>query len=178
MSSSTYDNGTGGPIHRQIPPGDTLERLVCNDCGFINYINPKIIVGAVCTWKDKFLLCRRSIAPRIGYWTMPAGFMEEGETALEGAKREAKEEACTDIQIDALLGVYNVARLSQVHLIYRAKLVSPIYAPGIESTAVELFEWENIPWENLAFPSVHWALSHYKEVEGKSDFAPLPEGSI
>ena len=82
------------------------------------------------------------------------------------------------LQIDALLGVYNVARLSQVHLIYRAKLVSPIYAPGIESTAVELFEWENIPWENLAFPSVHWALSHYKEVEGKSDFAPLPEGSV
>ena len=101
MSSNAYDNRIGGPINRRIPADDTLERLVCDECGFINYINPKIIVGAVCTWEDKFLLCKRSIPPRLGYWTMPAGFMEEGETTIEGAIREAKEEACTDITIDA-----------------------------------------------------------------------------
>ena len=109
---------------------------------------------------------------------MPAGFMEEGETTIEGAIREAKEEACTDITIDALLGIYNIARLSQVHLIYRAQLISPKYSAGTESQEVDLFEWDDIPWEDLAFPSVHWALSHFKEVEGKTDFTPRPEGKI
>ena len=178
MSSNAYDNRIGGPINRRIPADDTLERLVCDECGFINYINPKIIVGAVCTWEGKFLLCKRSIPPRLGYWTMPAGFMEEGETTIEGAIREAKEEACTDITIDALLGIYNIARLSQVHLIYRAQLISPKYSAGTESQEVDLFEWDDIPWEDLAFPSVHWALSHFKEVEGKKDFTPRPEGKI
>ena len=178
MSSFTYNDQTSGPINKKIPPDDTIERLVCNECGFINYINPKIIVGAICTWQDKFLLCKRSIPPRIGYWTMPAGFMEEGETAIEGAMREAQEEACAEIQIDALLGIYNISRLSQVHLIYRAQLLSPSFSAGPESQAVELYDWNDIPWENLAFPSVHWALSHFKEVEGQTDFAPRAEGKM
>ena len=178
MSSFTYNNRISGPIHKKIPPDDILERLVCNECGFINYINPKIIVGAICTWEDKFLLCKRSIPPRIGYWTMPAGFMEEGETAVEGAMREAQEEACAEIQIDALLGIYNISRLSQVHLIYRSQLLSPNFAAGPESQAVELFDWSDIPWENLAFPSVHWALLHFKEVEGQTNFAPRAEGKM
>ena len=178
MSSFTYNDRTGGPINKKTPPDDTIERLVCNECGFINYINPKIIVGAVCTWQNKFLLCKRSIPPRIGYWTMPAGFMEEGETAIEGAMREAQEEACAEIQIDALLGIYNIPRLSQVHLIYRAKLLSPNFSAGPESQAVELYDWNDIPWENLAFPSVHWALSHFKEVEGQTNFAPRAEGKM
>ena len=178
MSSFTYNDRTSGPINKKIPPDDTIERLVCNECGFINYINPKIIVGAVCTWQNKFLLCKRSIPPRIGYWTMPAGFMEEGETAIEGAMREAQEEACAEIQIDALLGIYNISRLSQVHLIYRAQLLSPNFAAGPESQVVELYDWSDIPWENLAFPSVHWALSHFKEVEGQTNFAPRAEGKM
>ncbi len=178
MVSSSYDNGTNGPIHRKVPPDDTVERLICEECGFINYINPKIIVGAVCTWKEKFLLCQRSIAPRIGFWTMPAGFMEEGETSLEGAKREAQEEACADIEVNELIGVYNIARLSQVHLIYRAKLISPVFSPGPESKAVALYSWDEIPWNNLAFPSVRWALNHFKEVEGQADFEPRPEGNF
>jgi ADP-ribose pyrophosphatase YjhB (NUDIX family) len=178
MSSFTYNDQTSGPINKKIPPDDTIERLVCNECGFINYINPKIIVGAICTWQDKFLLCKRSIPPRIGYWTMPAGFMEEGETAIEGAMREAQEEACAEIQIDALLGIYNISRLSQVHLIYRAQLLSSSFSAGPESQAVELYDWNDIPWENLAFPSVHWALSHFKEVEGQTDFAPRAEGKM
>tara|TARA_B100001123_G_scaffold449715_1_gene616243 strand:- start:572 stop:901 length:330 start_codon:yes stop_codon:yes gene_type:complete len=109
---------------------------------------------------------------------MPAGFMEEGETSLEGAKREAQEEACADIEVNELIGVYNIARLSQVHLIYRAKLISPVFSPGPESKAVALYSWDEIPWNNLAFPSVRWALNHFKEVEGQADFEPRPEGNF
>lgn len=178
MSTSSYDDRTGGPIHTRIPPDDTLERLVCDECGFINYINPKIVVGSVCTWEDKFLLCKRSIDPRTGYWTIPAGYMEERETAIEGAMREAREEACAEIEIDSLLGVYNIPRISQVQLIYRAKLVSPNVAAGPESEAVGLYAWDEIPWTDLAFPSVHWALAHFREVEGQTDFAPRPEGAM
>ena len=93
MTSDAYEKRTAGPIHLRIPPDDNIQRLICNECGFINYINPKIIVGAVCTWGNKFLLCKRAIKPRVGFWTMPAGFMEEGETSMEGAQREAWEEA-------------------------------------------------------------------------------------
>jgi hypothetical protein len=92
--------------------------------------------------------------------------------------REAQEEACAEIQIDALLGIYNISRLSQVHLIYRAQLLSPSFSAGPESQAVELYDWDDIPWENLAFPSVHWALSHFKEVEGQTNFAPRAEGKM
>jgi len=178
MSEKSYDDRTGGPIHTRIPPDDNRERLVCDECGFINYINPLIVVRSVCTWQDKFLLCKRSIDPRKGYWTIPAGFMEERESSIEGAKREAMEEACAEIEIDSLLGVYNIPRISQVQLIYRARLVNPNVAAGPESEEVGLFTWDEIPWENLAFPSVHWALGHFREVEGQSDYAPRPEGAM
>ena len=128
--------------------------------------------------EDKFLLCKRSIEPRKGYWTIPAGYMEENETSIEGAMREAQEEACADIKIDSLLGVYNIARISQVQLIYRAKLVSPNVAAGPESETVGLFIWDEIPWADLAFPSVHWALGHFRELEGQTDFAARPEGAM
>lgn len=163
----------GKNFQKRVPEGDNRERLVCDDCGWINYTNPKLIVGAVCTWEDKILLCRRAIAPRIGYWTMPAGFMEEGETAEEGAAREAVEEAQAQIEIDALLGVYSVPRISQVHLIFRARLTTPDVAPGPESTDVELMTWDKIPWNDLAFPSVHWALEDFKKVEGLGTFQPF-----
>jgi len=178
MSNSSYVERTGGPIHKRIPVDDTFERLVCDECGFINYINPKIVVGSVCTWEDKFLLCKRSIEPRKGFWTIPAGYMEERETSIEGAMREAQEEACAEIAIDSLLGVYNIARISQVQLIYRAKLVTPNIAAGPESLEVGLFTWDEIPWDELAFPSVHWALGHFREVEGQTDFAARPEGAM
>jgi len=178
MSNASYDDRTGGPIHKRVPADDTFERLVCDECGFINYINPKIVVGSVCTWEDKFLLCKRSIEPRKGYWTIPAGYMEERETSIEGAMREAQEEACAEIAIDSLLGVYNIARISQVQLIYRARLVTPSIAAGPESLEVDLFTWDEIPWDELAFPSVHWALGHFREVEGQTDFAARPEGAM
>lgn len=156
----------------QIPSGDDRLRQVCNDCGFIDYINPKIVSGAVVTKGKQILLCKRAIAPRIGYWTLPAGFMEEGESVEQGAAREAMEEANAKIEIDRLLAVYSVPRISQVQIMYRAKLCSDI-APGSESQDVQLFDWKDIPWRNLAFPTVIWALSHYAETRHLKDFAPF-----
>lgn len=145
-----------------VPEGDSRERLVCGDCGFIRYENPKIIAGAVVTFGEKFLICRRAIEPRRGYWTIPAGFMELGETPEEGAAREAYEEATARIEIDALVGVYTVRHISQVQMIYSATLATPEYAPGIESLEVELRAWDEIPWDDLAFPSVRWAFDDHR----------------
>ena len=166
-----------GNFKRVVPEGDSLERLVCADCGFINYENPKIVVGSV-VHEDarpggRILLCRRAINPRKGFWTLPAGFMEQHETAAEGAMREAFEEATARIEIDALLAVYSIPRLSQVQLIYRAHLAAPHIAAGPESADVGLFAFDEIPWAELAFPSVHWALGHDREAMGRTGFAPF-----
>jgi ADP-ribose pyrophosphatase YjhB (NUDIX family) len=162
-----------GNFTRTIPEGEDRERLVCVDCGFINYENPKIVVGSVVREGGKILLCRRAINPRKGYWTLPAGFMEQHETAMEGAMREAFEEANAKIAIDALLAVYSIPRLSQVQLIYRAHLAAPGIAAGPESEEVGFFAFEEIPWKDLAFPSVHWALGHDREVGDRTGFAPF-----
>lgn len=169
-----------GNFKRAVPQGDERERLVCVDCGFINYENPKIVVGSVVHHGDKILLCRRAINPRKGFWTLPAGFMEQHETAPAGAMREAFEEAQARIEIDALLAVYSIPRLSQVQLIYRARLADPNIAPGPESEEVGLFTFDAIPWKDLAFPSVHWALGHDREAGGKAAFAPFvnPPGEL
>jgi ADP-ribose pyrophosphatase YjhB (NUDIX family) len=161
-----------GPRLRTIPEGDTHARLVCPDCGFIAYENPKVLVGSVATWDDRVLLCRRAIAPRAGFWTLPAGFLELHETPIEGAMREAYEEATAHIAIDALLAVYTIIRPSQVQLMYRAKLVSPDVAAGPESREVKLFLWDEIPWREIAFPSVKWALEHHSEVKTEARFVP------
>jgi ADP-ribose pyrophosphatase YjhB (NUDIX family) len=158
-----------GNFTRRVPDGDNRPRLVCDSCGFVSYENPRVVVGSVCTEGDRILLCRRAIPPRRGYWTLPAGYLEVHETTIEGAKREAWEEACAQIEIDALLAVYNVPRISQVQLIYRARLLSSV-AAGPESEEVGLFHWEEIPWQDLAFPSVRWALQHYREVRGQPEF--------
>jgi ADP-ribose pyrophosphatase YjhB (NUDIX family) len=122
--------------------------------------------------RGNILLCRRAIEPRRGFWTLPAGFLEEHETPEDGAKREAKEEAECEIELDALLAVYSVQRISQVQLMYRARLKTPHFARGTESLEVALFAWEDIPWTELAFPSVTWALSHYRETKDQAVFAP------
>jgi len=158
---------------RRIPHGDTMERDVCAVCGNIHYVNPKIVVGSVCSWDGRILLCRRAIEPRRGFWTIPAGYLEEHETPVDGARREAREEACTEIEIDALLAVYAVPRISQVQLIYRATLANGEFAPGVESLETELVAWDDIPWTELAFPSVHWALNHHRAVAGQPHFAPF-----
>lgn len=157
---------------RAVPEGDTHERLICPDCGFIQYDNPKIVVGSVVSVGAQILLCRRAIHPRKGYWTLPAGYLELNESTADGAMREAWEEAQARIAIDTLLAVYNIPRISQVQLIYRATLAEPGFAAGPESEEVALFDWDRIPWDDLAFPSVHWALRHYHETRDHQVFAP------
>ena len=157
--------GCGGPRVRAVPPGEDRERLMCPDCGYIAYQNPLIVVGAVATWEDgRILLCRRAIEPRKGFWTLPAGFMEERESTREGAAREAWEEARARIEIDHLLAIYDIPRISQVQMIFRARLLSPDVEPGPESLEVGLFAWDEIPWGELAFPTVVWALREHREV--------------
>lgn len=168
MSSSADPSG---PSVRIIPEGDDRHRLVCPDCGYIAYENPKIVVGSVCGWENAILLCRRAIEPRKGFWTLPAGYLELNESTEEGAVREAWEEARARIEIDALLAIYNIPRLSQVQLIYRARLRSPDIAPGPESAEVGLFAWNEIPWSEIAFPTVHWALREFDSRRGSVGFA-------
>ena len=155
---------------RTVPEGDTHERDVCGECGFIHYQNPKVVVGSVVHHDGKIMLCKRAIEPRSGYWTVPAGYMELGETAAEGAMREAREEACADIVIEAVLAVYTITRIAQVQVMHVAHLATPHFEPGPESTEVDLFAWDDIPWDDLAFPSVHWVLKHFREVEGQTGF--------
>ncbi len=162
---------------RRIPDGDDRGRLVCDSCGFIHYENPQIVVGSVATWGDRVLLCRRAIPPRSGYWTLPAGYLELGESAESGALREAWEEARADLEIDQLLAVYSLKRLSQVQLIYRARLKSPDVEAGPESLEVGLFRFDEIPTGEIAFPSVHWALRDYRETADLTAFAPRTEPS-
>lgn len=161
-----------GPRVRKIPEGEDRPRLVCDDCGFILYENPKIIVGAVCTWDDRYLLCRRAIEPRRGFWTMPAGYMELEETTEQGAAREVWEEACATVKLDALLAIYSIPRISQVHMIYRGSMVTSDFAAGSESLEVALFRWSEIPWNDLAYPTVRWSLEFAEEMKGRSGFAP------
>lgn len=156
----------------RVPDGDNRERQVCNHCGFIDYRNPRIVAGAVVTQGDQVLLCKRAIEPRHGFWTLPAGYMELGETVEQAAQREALEEACATIEIDRVLAVYTVARIGQVQIMYRAKLVSDI-APGPESLEVGLYDWADIPWSELAFPTVVWALTQYAESRHQTVFAPF-----
>lgn len=164
----------------RIPPGDDRERQVCAACGFIDYQNPKIVVGSIAIWRDKILLCKRAIEPRKGFWTLPAGYLELKETAEEGAKREAWEEARARLDIDRLLAIYSVPRISQVQLMFRARLTLPDIAAGPESAEVALFAWDEIPWANLAFPTVGWALRHFNETRDKVDFPPFsnPEDGL
>ena len=156
---------------RTTPSGDTSERDVCDKCGYVHYRNPKVVAGSVVHHEGRILLCRRAINPRKGYWTLPAGYMELEETVAEAAIREAREEACTDIIIEHVLAVYSIPRLSQIQIMHIARLDKPEFAAGEESLEVELFTWDDIPWDDLAFPSVHWALNHYKQVAGQPTFA-------
>ena len=144
-------------FRRETPAGDTHERDVCATCGFINYVNPKIVTGSIVRHRDKILLCRRAIEPRVGFWTLPAGFMEVGETAEQAAMREAREEANAAIVIDRLLAVYTIPRIAQVQIMYLAHLAEPSFSAGPESLEVMLVGWNDIPWAELAFSLVRWA---------------------
>ncbi|MDB5399926.1 MAG: hydrolase [Rhodopila sp.] len=151
---------------RSIPEGDNRERLVCTDCGYVAYENPKIVVGSVVVAGGRVLMCRRAIEPRKGFWTLPAGYMELGETLEEGAAREALEEAEAVIAIEGILGVFSIARIGQVQVIFRARFRDPgppVFGAGPESLDVRLFNPDEIPWDDIAFPSVHWALDAWRK---------------
>lgn len=171
MSEHDPDQGAG-PRILKIPEGEDRERLVCPDCGYIAYDNPKIVLGSVALWQSKILLCRRAIPPRVGFWTLPAGFMEHGETLEEGAKREAWEEAGARMEMEAMLAVFSLPRIGQVQIFYRAHLKDADVKAGPESQEVALFRWDEIPWEELAFPTVRFALEAYAQSKDKEIFAP------
>jgi ADP-ribose pyrophosphatase YjhB (NUDIX family) len=156
----------------EVPQGEDRLRRVCQTCGFIDYVNPRIVTGVVAIAGDRILLCRRAIDPRKGFWTLPAGFLELGESVEEGARREAREEAEAELEVEGLLAVYSIPRIGQVQMFYRARLLNEP-KPGPESLEVALVRWDDIPWKELAFPSVRWALEHHRASEGQTGFAPF-----
>ena len=152
----------GAPVELRKAPDDTRERHICTACATIHYQNPKLIVGAIPEWSDgRILLCRRAIEPRHGLWTLPAGFMENGETTPEGAARETLEEANAQIEIVELFSMFNIPHINQVQLLFRARLLNLEFSPGVESLEVALFEEKDIPWDTLAFRAVTLSLQHY-----------------
>ncbi|MGY0218784.1 NUDIX hydrolase [Endozoicomonadaceae bacterium StTr2] len=160
----------GGQIERRVPAGDNRERDVCPQCGFIHYQNPKVIVGCLPVYQNKVLLCRRAIDPRYGLWTLPAGFMELGETTRQGAERETWEEARATVSNLELYSVFNLPHIGQVYCIFRSELEKPEFSPGEESLEVALFEEEEIPWDELAFMTISRTLKHYFQDRKRGDF--------
>jgi ADP-ribose pyrophosphatase YjhB (NUDIX family) len=153
----------GAGVVQRVPEGDNLPRYVCEACEAIHYQNPKLVVGCVAEHEGKIILCRRAIEPRRGFWTVPAGFMENGETLPDAAAREAREEALIDVSIGSLLAVVHVLYAQQVHMFFRAQMRTADYGAGTESLEVELVRAEDIPWPELAFPSTDYALRRYLE---------------
>ncbi len=153
----------GAPIHLEIPEGDDRKRHVCSQCGKIHYQNPKVIAGCILEWEEKILLCRRAIEPKYGLWTLPAGFMEMGETLEQAARRETLEEACAEVDYLALHTIISLPQLSQVYVFFRGKIKEGCFAPGEESLETRLFPEPEIPWQELAFETVTRALKSFLE---------------
>jgi len=141
----------GGEVRYEVPADDNRDRATCTVCTTIHYENPLNVVGTVPVWDDKVLLCRRAIEPRRGLWTLPAGFMELGETTEQGALRETIEEAGARVEMQGLYTLLNVVRVGQVHLFYRARLLDTDFDPGPESLEARLFGEADLPWDELAF---------------------------
>ncbi len=158
-----YCSNCGAPVTRRVPEGDTHERHVCQACATVHYQNPKVIAGCVLYWDNRVLLCRRAIEPRYGYWTLPAGFMELGETIQEAAAREALEEANAVAENLTLYGIYSLRHISQVYTLFRGRLQAGRASAGDESLEIGLFRRDQIPWQTLAFPVVRETLERYFE---------------
>ncbi len=173
ITNVKYCSLCGVTVSQRVPPGDTIIRHVCDECGTVHYQNPKIVAGCIVTWQDNILLCRRAIEPRYGLWTIPAGFMELGETTTAAAARETLEEACAAVEIDHLFAVYNIPHVSQVYIIFKAHLHTAVHAPGEESLETELFPVTEIPWQQLAFPVVHAALEQFTENQSGTPHQPF-----
>lgn len=160
----------GAEVRLEIPAGDDRHRHVCPSCETIHYVNPNIITGCIPIYQDKVLLCKRAIEPRYGRWTLPAGFMENGETTEQGAARECWEEAKAKVEIGTLYTITSIPSISQVHLFFHAHLPEPTFAPGIESLEVELFAEHEIPWDELSFTAVRKTLEQYFEDRKRGQF--------
>lgn len=168
----------GGTVSRRTPPGDGRRRWICDTCGTIHYQNPKIVVGCVPEQDGRILLCKRAIEPRRGYWTVPAGFMELGETVAEGAMRETREEACAEVELGHLFASVDVIEAGQVHLFFAATLVGG-FAAGDETEEAALFHPDDIPWPEIAFLSGQFALEKYLADAGRNNgvhFKRIPHG--
>ena len=158
-----YCSNCGAPVALRVPPGDTLARHVCDECHTIHYQNPRIIVGCIPEWHDTILLCRRAIEPRHGLWTVPAGYMENGETTFQGAIRETLEEANARVEIGPLYALYNIPHINQVYLLFRGRLLDLDVSAGAETLEVRLMTESEIPWDEIAFASVRHTLTRYYE---------------
>ena len=165
-----YCSRCGSAVTRKIPAGDNRERDVCTACEAIHYVNPRVVVGCLVTYGDKVLLAKRAIDPRAGYWTLPAGFLENGETLAHGAARETLEEVKAEVQAEALYTVFSLPHISQIYTFFRAELAEPKFGVGEETLAVDLFEEDDVPWDELAFPVIRDTLKFYFEDRRTGEF--------
>lgn len=165
-----YCSNCGAKVTRKVPKGDNLPRFVCDRCETIHYQNPNIVAGCIPEWDGKILLCRRAIEPRHGFWTLPAGFMENRETSTEAAARETYEEAGARVEITALFAIYNLPHINQVYMMFRSHMPELHYHAGTESLEVRLFSENEIPWSELAFPVIEETLRRYYEDVSKGKF--------
>lgn len=147
----------------RVPDGDNRPRHICDRCGEIFYENPKIVAGCIPVWGEQVLLCKRAIEPRFGWWTLPAGFMENGETTPEAAARETWEEACAMVEVGELFTVFNLPQINQVYMMFRGIMPERAFGPGTESLECRLFHEREIPWSDLAFPTITHTLRHFFE---------------
>lgn len=151
----------GAAVELRVPGDDNRLRHICTACGIIHYQNPKMVIGSIPEWEDKILLCRRAIEPRYGLWTLPGGFMENGESTTQAAIRETLEEANARVALGDLYSMYSLPYINQVHMLFRARLLDLDFGPGTESLEVKLFSEAEIPWDEIAFRPVHCSLEHY-----------------
>lgn len=165
-----YCSHCGARVELRVPEGDTLPRHVCTSCETIHYENPKMVVGCIPEWENRILLCRRAIEPRLGLWTVPAGFMENAETTAEGAQRETLEEANARVEILGLYALFNIPHINQVYMLFRARLLDLDFSAGAESLETRLFEENEIPWEEIAFITVRRTLRHYFDDRRRGEF--------
>ena len=165
-----FCSNCGARVVQRIPHGDSLPRYVCDACNTIHYENPKMIVGCVAEWEGKILLCRRAIEPRYGLWTVPAGFLENGETTAAGALRETLEEANARVELQGLYALFNLPHIAQVYMLFRGRLLDLDFHPGAETLETQLFEETEIPWKELAFVTVRNTLTHYFNDRQRGEF--------
>ena len=174
-----YCNHCGENVSLLTPAGDNRDRHVCDACGRIHYQNPKVVCGCIPVWEERILLCRRAIEPRRGLWTLPAGFMENGETIQHGAARETMEEACAEIAGQTLFGIYNLPGANQIYVMFLAQLTGEDrFAAGAESLEVRLFEERQIPWDDIAFRVIRRTLERYLAERKSGNFSVAVEDVV